>query len=171
MSNYVDTIQLEGGTDYPIKVPNGVTYRNPSAMTPSQNPLLRRNDLVQNLSDDEDNPPSSKAVKTVTDGLNSQLTSDGETITNDYVSLTVYKAGVIKCLYLEKTLVALTQGQSYSCGSLPVGYRPTQRILQNITGNNREYQLDIYATGGISITPLSSMPGSAANIYASFPFA
>ena len=103
--------------------------------------------------------------------LSSELTSDGETITNDYVSLTVYKAGVIKCLYLEKTLVALTQGQSYSCGSLPVGYRPTQRILQNITGNNREYQLDIYATGGISITPLSSMPGSAANIYASLPFA
>ena len=68
MSNYVDQVQV-GGTDYPIKVPNGVTYRNPSAMTPSTNPLIRRNDLVQTLSNDEDNPPSSKAVKTVTDGL------------------------------------------------------------------------------------------------------
>ena len=56
MSNYVDQVQV-GGTDYNIKVPNGVTYRNPSSMTPSENPLIRRNDLVQTLNTDQTNPP------------------------------------------------------------------------------------------------------------------
>lgn len=77
MSNYVDTITV-GGTDYPVNIPNGVKFRNPTSITPETNPVIRKNDLAQSLSSNPDVPPSSNAVKTVTDALSSDLASIGD---------------------------------------------------------------------------------------------
>ena len=83
MSNYVDTITV-GGTDYPVNIPNGVKFRNPTSITPETNPVIRKNDLAQSLSSNPDVPPSSNAVKMVTDALSSDLSNYSFTAPTSY---------------------------------------------------------------------------------------
>ena len=77
MNDYVDTVTV-GGTDYPVNIPNGVKFRNPTSITPETNPVIRKNDLIQTLNTSQTAPPSSNAVKTVTDALSSQLTNKND---------------------------------------------------------------------------------------------
>ena len=63
------------------KIENVVKFRSPTSITTETNPIIRKSDLVQSLSTSQDVPPSSNAVKTVTDTISNLLTQQVGSVT------------------------------------------------------------------------------------------
>ena len=85
---YDDYVLDSNNNPLSTRLANNVTFRDPSSITPDTNPVIRKNDLAQSLSTSQAVPPSSNAVKTVTDALSSdKLNNYTPTVLNGFGSI------------------------------------------------------------------------------------
>lgn len=172
MSNYVDKVQVDG-SDYNIKVTNGVTFRNPTSITPETNPVIRKNDLIQTLNTSQTAPPSSKAVKDVTDALSSHLVYNSwhtslPSAQSGGDDMYVYKWG--RMAYFALNSIKGLGTSRVQLGNIASGFRPAVNVALNVHDTTgRPYEILLNASGDVFITA-STAASAKEYIHALVPF-